>query len=366
MRKAAKDGHTRLENQTTQPLRVHRVFNNPAVVTEGWYPVCKSSHLKRGQADSFLISYQRVAVFRDHEGEVAAIDAFCPHMGADLGNGKVVEGTLQCYFHQWCYGKNGALEKVRCGDMPKNVGVQAWPVEEKYGFVWVYSAPHAPYPVPLPSGLEGQDVEALHLGRVKLFAHHHVMMVGGIDLLHFATVHQLDVDFDLKVDEPNDQTVVWKLDGRVPPRGWRGKLANWVIGGRLNYHAKVAGGSVVTLTYGPELSFSFMKRRVPPLHILWGGVADHEGISEVDIFLIAPRGTGFWGRVKAWLKIVATIVMLGILRDDDVKAFPHMRFNLGRLMKEDASVSRMVKFINSLPVSSWSKKKELPSHAKDS
>ena len=53
-----------------------------------------------------------------------------------------------------------------------------------------------------------------------------------------------------------------------------------------------------------------------------------------------------------------TIVMLGILRDDDVKAFPHMRFNIGRVMKEDASVTRMVKFLNGLPISSWSRKRD--------
>lgn len=362
MRKAPKDGHTRQENRTTQPLRVHSVFNNPEVLTQAWYPVCKSSSIKRGCADSFLISYQRIAVFRSHDGEVAALDAFCSHMGADLGNGRVVDGTLQCYFHQWCYGKSGRLEAVRCGEKPKNVGVQSWPVEEKYGFIWVFSAPEAPYPVPSPSGLEGQALESFYLGRVKLYAHHHVMIVGGIDLLHFATVHQLEVDFNLEVDEANEQTVIWKLDGKVPPRGWRGKIANWLVGGRLNYHAKVAGGSIVTLTYGPELRFNFMNQKVPPLHILWGGTADEEGISVVDVFLIAPRGKGLWGKAKAWMKLVLTVVMLAVLRDDDIKAFPHMRFNLGRLMKEDNSVSRMVKFINSLPVSRWSKKKELMKH----
>ena len=82
----------------------------------------------------------------------------------------------------------------------------------------------------------------------------------------------------------------------------------------------------------------------------------------VDVFLIAPRGKGLWGKAKAWMKLVLTVVMLAVLRDDDIKAFPHMRFNLGRLMKEDNSVSRMVKFINSLPVSRWSKKKELMKH----
>ena len=355
MRKAEKDGHTRLENVGTQPLREHRVFNNPDVVTEGWYPVCKSSQIKPGKADSFLISYQRVVVFRSREGELAALDAFCPHMGADLGNGTVVDGKIQCYFHQWCYGKSGALERVRGGEMPRNVGNKSWPVEEKYGFIWVFAGDEAPYPVPEPSGLEGQSLASLYLGRVRLFAHHHVMMVGGIDLLHFATVHQLEVDFDLNVDEPNPHTVVWKLDGYVPPKGWRGKLANWTIKGKLNYHAKVAGGSIVTLTYGPDLQFSFINKKVPPLHILWGGVADQEGISEVDIFLIAPRKKGFWGWMTAWSKLMLTIVMLAILRDDDVKAFPHMRFNIGRVMKEDASVTRMVKFLNSLPISVWSR-----------
>ena len=177
-------------------------------------------------------------------------------------------------------------------------------------------------------------------------------------ILHFATVHKLDVDFDLKVDEPNPLPLSGNSMVRCRRAAGVEKLANWIIGGKLNYHAKVAGGSVVTLTYGPELKFSFMDRKVPPLHILWGGVADHEGISEVDIFLIAPRKKGLWGFVTAWSKLMLTIVMLGILRDDDVKAFPHMRFNIGRVMKEDASVTRMVKFLNGLPISSWSRKRD--------
>jgi hypothetical protein len=181
------------------------------------------------------------------------------------------------------------------------------------------------------------------------------MMAGGIDLLHFATVHQLDVQFELDIDESRQHTALWKLDGKVPATGWRGKIANWLIGGRLNYHAKVAGGSVVTLTYGPDLRFRLGNLKVPTLHILWGGVADQEGISDVDIFLLAPRGKGFLGKCVAWMKIAFTILLQVVLKDDDAKAFPHMRFNFGRLMKEDASVSRMAKFLDNLPLSPWSR-----------
>ena len=46
--------------------------------------------------------------------------------------------------------------------------------------------------------------------------------------------------------------------------------------------------------------------------------------------------------------------------DDDVKAFPHMRFQLGRLVAEDASVAKLARFIDSLPISEWSRAALLP------
>ncbi|HEX4924623.1 MAG TPA: hypothetical protein VFV50_11075, partial [Bdellovibrionales bacterium] len=45
--KKTKDGSSRLENPHTQPMRSYAVFNNPDVVTLGWYPVAPSKSLKR-------------------------------------------------------------------------------------------------------------------------------------------------------------------------------------------------------------------------------------------------------------------------------------------------------------------------------
>jgi len=351
---APKDGHTRLENVHTQPLRKHRVFNNPEVLPEGWYPICPAKQLPVGSANSFLIGGQRIAVFRTATGKLGALDAFCPHMGADLANGRVQGETLECYFHQWRFACNGDLTATRCGTAPK-VQQTAWPVEEKFGFIWVYSGTEAPYPVPSPSGLEEQDVVAFHLGRRRLFAHHHVMMIGGIDLQHFATVHGLDIEFNLEVSQEHPHVATWKLDGAVPDIGWRGRLARWLIGERFNYHARFAGGSIVALTYGPEVFFRGKGRKLPPLHILWGGTPLESGISDVDIFLLAPRTPGVGGGILGWLKIWLTIALLTVLRDDDVKAFPYMRFSVGKWIKEDESAARFVRFIEDLPISRWSR-----------
>ena len=354
MRKAPKDGKTRFENQQTQPLREHRVFNNAKVVAEGWYPICKSTQIKPGQAESFKISYQRILVYRTKAGKLAAMDAFCPHMGADLANGTVVGDNIQCYFHQWQLGRDGKLAATRCAVFPDGVQNQTWPVQEEYGYIWVYSASEAAYPVPLPPGLSGQDIDYWNIANPTLFAHHHVMIVGGVDLLHFATVHGVDVDFELETEE-SDRTALWKLDGKVPRVGWRSKVLHWLVGGRMNYHAKVAGGSYVALAYGPDLKWSWSNKPVPPLYIAWGCVADENGISQVRVFLVTKRGKGALGWIKAKLKLALTALLLWILRDDDVKAFPYMRFNVGRLVKEDTSASRMIRFLNSQPISSWSK-----------
>ena len=354
MREAPKDGHTRQENCRTQPLKRHPVFNNPDVVSEGWYPVCPSRSLKRGQAQSVLITRQRIVVWRGEDNIVRSLDAFCPHMGADLSNGEVIGNELRCYFHRWKFDGDGRLTDIPCLKDPPQVQTQSWPTQEAYGYVWVYAAKEAPYPVPEMSGLEGQETLVWRLGTVRLYAHHHVMMVGGIDLQHFGAVHDLHVKFQMDIEEAHPQIADWRLRGPVSSGSWRGRLAGWLLGGEISYHARFGGGSTVGLTYGPGLRWRGKGGPIPPLYIFWGCVAQPDGVSDVTIFLVAPRGRGVWGWIKGQTRLLLTMVMLGVLKDDDVKAFPHMRFNLGRLIEADESVAKLVRFINRQKQSSWS------------
>ncbi len=362
-REPLKDGHTLRENRHTQALVRHRVFNNPDVVAEGWYPVCPSKKIRRGKAHSFVISYQRIAVYRGMDDKVRALDAFCPHMGADLANGRVVGDELECYFHQWRFSGQGKLTNIRCRNhLPRDVSTKAYPIEEKYGHIWVYSGSVAPYPVPTCPGLEGHEVASLRVGTVTLYAHHHVMMAGGIDLQHFASVHNLDIDFDLEVEHREAGVADWKLAGTLPKgAGWRTSLGRWLLGGKVGYSVRFGGGTVAGITYGPKQRWfdKAESKRTPPLHILWGCVPQQNGVSQVTIFILTRKRKGFFGRLKSAALIASTAVLLRILKDDDVKAFPHMRFNTGRLIVEDKSLGRFVQFINRLPISIWSKEAPL-------
>ena len=55
-----------------------------------------------------------LAVFRGETGQSFVTDAYCPHMGANLGVGGIVKGNcLECPFHGWTFrGDDGKCVKI--------------------------------------------------------------------------------------------------------------------------------------------------------------------------------------------------------------------------------------------------------------
>lgn len=354
-RSAPKDGASRGENLHSQPHVTQRVFNNPDVLPQGWYPICPAKQIKPGICRSFRILRQRIVVWRSESGQLHALDAFCPHLGADLGNGRVIGENIQCYFHQWEYGGDGSLAKIPCRKQLDQgldkVRTRSYPVTEAYGHIWVFSATEASHALPKPPTLEGTDLAALYLGEITLFAHHHVMMANGIDLQHFASVHKLDITFDYQIRASENGVFDWTLSGELPTDNLKGKLARWLLGPRFEYHARFAGGSIVTLTYGSNQSFKGIP--LPSLQMLWGCLPQENGVSKARIFLVTPRRKGLLGKPAQWLMYGLTILLLTMLKDEDIEAFPHMRFNTHRLIKEDASLARLIQLTNQLALSDW-------------
>ena len=78
----------------------------------GWFAVGHSDQLARGQARSVHYLGRQMVVWRGEDGGVRAADAYCPHLGANLGRGGKVEGnTIRCPFHGWRFeGETGRCE----------------------------------------------------------------------------------------------------------------------------------------------------------------------------------------------------------------------------------------------------------------
>ena len=262
---------------------------------------------------------------------------------------------MQCALHGWRFGRDGRCVATGVGTAPPaSARVASYPVHLAFGTVWVFSAEAATHAFPTCPGLDGEEVAAVRFGRMRLYAHHHAMMAGGIDLQHFKAVHGVDIRFDYQTTQPEPGVLEYRLQGAVPTEGGRSRLGRRVVGDTFRYGLRVAGGSVAAISYGLDQRWGGHGRPLPALHVLWGCLPLEQGVSEVEIFLLAPKRPG----VAAWLpwaaRIATTLGLLGVLDDDDKQAFPHMRFDPRVLVPEDAAVIEMMKHLDGLPWSRWS------------
>ena len=122
-----------------------QIFNNWNVVAKGWYLACASQEIPRKIVKSVELCGQRITIFRSEDGEVHALDAFCPHLGTDLGIGHVDGNLLRCAFHHWGFDQDGICKDIPCqSEIPKKAKVESYATAEKYGFIWIYPQANAP------------------------------------------------------------------------------------------------------------------------------------------------------------------------------------------------------------------------------
>ncbi|HVW35325.1 MAG TPA: Rieske (2Fe-2S) protein, partial [Acidimicrobiia bacterium] len=115
----------------------------------GWYAVALSDQLAGGQVVGIELGDGRLALYRGEDGTVRAMTPYCRHMGADLTVGDVVGNDLRCAFHHWQYGTDGRCSQIPSGDrIPAAAQLRPFPVEEKWGLVWVFWGPEVVYSVP--------------------------------------------------------------------------------------------------------------------------------------------------------------------------------------------------------------------------
>ena len=102
-----------------------------------WYVACMPHEIDEKPLGRKVCG-ESIVFYRALEGKVAALEDFCPHRGAPLSLGYVSEGKLVCGYHgleMGCQGKTIAMPGQRVGGFPS---IRSYPVEERYGFVWVW------------------------------------------------------------------------------------------------------------------------------------------------------------------------------------------------------------------------------------
>jgi phenylpropionate dioxygenase-like ring-hydroxylating dioxygenase large terminal subunit len=287
-------------------------FNNPDVLVRSWYPIARSHEVKKGKVRSFDLSNRRIAFYRNGAGAIRALDARCPHLGADLGHGSVVGDGVRCAFHGWQFGPDGG-----CRHAPNLVTAplrrtRSYPVEERWGFVWLFNGPRPLFELPgTPRGLR-----AVRLPSRTIRCHPHLVLANGLDATHFEVLHGMEFTTPPRLVVDDEFRISLKLHGRP-----RSALARRLVGG-----AKV---SARFTTMGASLAWSTVFEPVR-FHVLFSARPSPEGFCEPAVVAFLPR--------RADLVLRATALMYALLRDDD-KILDGIRFHPGYTENDAALVT---------------------------
>jgi len=112
-----------------------------------WLPALLSEELLEpdGPPRRVRILGEDLIAFRDGDGVVGIVGAYCPHRRAPMFFGRNEEHGLRCVYHGWKFDRSGS-----CVDMPSEpadslfktkVGIDAYPAWEGGGMIWIYMGP---------------------------------------------------------------------------------------------------------------------------------------------------------------------------------------------------------------------------------
>jgi phenylpropionate dioxygenase-like ring-hydroxylating dioxygenase large terminal subunit len=132
------------------------------------------------------------------DGRVSCFPDICCHRGGTLSDGKVADNCLACPYHGWRFDSSGRCVLIPAlgpdARPPKRARLDAYPVEEKYGWVWVFLGDlpeneRAPIPDLLP---EYDDPEHWRLVPYRFEAHANWVRMeeNSLDTIHTSFVHR--------------------------------------------------------------------------------------------------------------------------------------------------------------------------------
>ncbi len=120
-----------------------------------WLPVALAEELPAADCNPVRVQIlgEKLIAFRDTNGALGLVDAFCPHRGAPLFFGRNEECGLRCVYHGWKFDVDG-----NCVDLPSapegetyklKIKLKSYPVREAGDLVWAYMGPKDKMP-PFP------------------------------------------------------------------------------------------------------------------------------------------------------------------------------------------------------------------------
>ena len=166
----------------------------PSPYPEGWYFVASRQEVLKERLIQKTWMGETIVIWRDEDGRVCVAEAFCPHLGSDLGpaaGGRVCGGRLVCPFHGYEFDITGQCVATPYADPPKAARLRVFETREVLDLIFVWWGIEGREPQwGLPADAPAQDGWSnLEINTVRFAGHPQETAENSVDLGHLRYVH---------------------------------------------------------------------------------------------------------------------------------------------------------------------------------
>ena len=298
-----------------------------------WYAVCPSSALRVGEVMGFSLAGRELVLFRTRSGQVQALAAHCPHLGAHLARGHVEGECLRCPLHHLRFDGRGVCRGAPEGStLTARPPQRAFPVVERHGLVLVFNGPVVLFPPPQVGdpGLSWRAGRPVAVGCSWL-----PLVANAFDLEHQRTVHHRALREPPLVERPDASTLRLRFTSRVTGRAPNDRMMKALSGDHIRVAITLHGGTLLSVESDLGRTRSALLVGLQP---------KPDGISVLMSFAAPPSPTPGFTRARL---AVSRWLFTSFLRGD-LAVLQDMRFN-PQAAREDPVLAALLDFAAQLP-----------------
>jgi nitrite reductase/ring-hydroxylating ferredoxin subunit len=288
---------------------------------QSWFPLALAREIVPGRVTGRDFLGTRVVLYRDAAGNALVQSAFCPHLGADLSVGQVVDGQIRCAYHHWRFDGAGACVDIPTGDkIPPGARIWTYPSAEAWGLIWAFNGQAPLFGVPrIPGAVEGKLAYETRFRGVRAIEPW-VGVSNGIDFQHLRTLHGLPAR-EPEMVHVGEHSIEYRVESPA-------FLQHGLITGvnTFSQHLDIGGEDMFMLFSGAPMAHG----KTMSFYVY--GVRDaHERASAVPAKLAALR------------QLVERLLA------EDAPVLDTIRFRTGVLVASDRYLARFFKYVREFP-----------------